>query len=159
MPRVRIPPEGRYWSKVDVRGPDECWPWMGGTISTGYGMFHPSHGENVLAHRYGYTINVGQIPPGAHIDHTCHNDADCRLPPSECPHRRCQNPAHLDPVDPQENLRRGPRHNSRKTHCPRGHPYTDENTYVGDGRGRRCRECARERDRQPHRRSSMRRRN
>jgi hypothetical protein len=34
------------------------------------------------------------------------------------------------------------------THCPKGHPYSPENTYLGATRGeRRCRECARERDR------------
>lgn len=37
---------------------------------------------------------------------------------------------------------RGP--NGAKTHCPHGHEYTPENTYL-DGRGRRCRQCARER--------------
>lgn len=37
---------------------------------------------------------------------------------------------------------RGP--NGAKTHCPRGHEYTLENTYR-DRRGRRCRECSRRR--------------
>lgn len=38
--------------------------------------------------------------------------------------------------------RREPGENQRaKTHCPKGHKYTPENTYVfGDGR-RRCRPC------------------
>lgn len=35
-----------------------------------------------------------------------------------------------------------PKQNNRdKTHCPRGHEYTAENTYPG-GHGRRCRACA-----------------
>lgn len=33
-----------------------------------------------------------------------------------------------------------------RTHCPRGHPYDDENTYEHKGK-RYCRECARERQR------------
>ncbi|AEL98055.1 hypothetical protein EUREKA_37 [Mycobacterium phage Eureka] len=34
----------------------------------------------------------------------------------------------------------GTNHNARKTHCPRRHEYTPENTYRGKG-GRRCRTC------------------
>lgn len=34
----------------------------------------------------------------------------------------------------------------RKTHCPQGHPYDEENTYT-NGSGRHCRKC----DRQSHR--------
>jgi len=29
----------RYWSKVDVRGLDECWPWIGLITRKGYGFF------------------------------------------------------------------------------------------------------------------------
>lgn len=35
-------------------------------------------------------------------------------------------------------------HNSAKTHCPQGHPYSMENTYHNKGE-RSCRECQRER--------------
>lgn len=31
--------------------------------------------------------------------------------------------------------------NRRKTHCPQGHPYSAENTYVGHGGKRACRRC------------------
>lgn len=34
-----------------------------------------------------------------------------------------------------------------KTHCPSGHPYSPENTYVSPAGGRQCRECRRETDR------------
>ena len=34
--------------------------------------------------------------------------------------------------------------NTRKTHCPHGHPYNEANTYYAKGGGRRCRTCARE---------------
>lgn len=30
----------RFWTKVDVRGPDECWPWLA-AITDGYGRFCP----------------------------------------------------------------------------------------------------------------------
>jgi hypothetical protein len=38
----------------------------------------------------------------------------------------------------------GQHHCSKKTHCPQGHPYDAENTYVVPSRGtRRCRACER----------------
>jgi hypothetical protein len=39
-------------------------------------------------------------------------------------------------------VRNGSDHNARKTHCWRGHSFSDENTYVHDGR-RHCRKCQR----------------
>lgn len=43
-----------------------------------------------------------------------------------------------------DKVRNGGCHQSQKTHCPRGHEYTPENTKLGrNGRGRFCRECHR----------------
>jgi hypothetical protein len=28
-----------FWAKIDVRGEDECWPWIAGTDKLGYGRF------------------------------------------------------------------------------------------------------------------------
>lgn len=36
----------------------------------------------------------------------------------------------------------------RKSHCPRGHPFNSANTYIRLDGGRRCRACARERQRE-----------
>jgi hypothetical protein len=36
-------------------------------------------------------------------------------------------------------------HNQRKTHCPQGHEYSIENTYIDHRGGRHCRTCYRER--------------
>jgi hypothetical protein len=42
-----------------------------------------------------------------------------------------------------DQVRHGGHHFANRTHCPVGHPYDEENTYVfGDGR-RRCRTCRR----------------
>ena len=58
------------------------------------------------------------------------------------------NPDHLEPVTRGENLHRGAHRNKVKTHCPQGHEYTPENTYVwGDRNFRQCRTCTRERGR------------
>jgi len=71
------------------------------------------------------------------------------------------NPDHLEVVTFAENTRRGfgiSTWNRLKTHCPAGHPYSAENTYIHPrSNGRICRTCARERDRQPHRLSTKRR--
>lgn len=45
-----------------------------------------------------------------------------------------------------DKVRHGTHQNARKTHCPAGHPYSDENTYVTPSTGdRTCRACARAR--------------
>ena len=67
----------RFWSKVDKRGQDECWPWTGTIMPTGYGRFHEKPYYPWLAHRFVYSITVGEIPAGMTIDHQCHNEADC----------------------------------------------------------------------------------
>ena len=139
----------RLWAKVDKRGPDECWPWIGRT-HLGYGWLGVigSNGIRlpVTAHRFAYQISVGPIPDGLHIDHRCHVAGECMLT-NDCPHRRCCNPAHLAPATPRENTLRGNSQvavNVTKTHCPQGHEYDEANTYVAPRGDRHCRACARE---------------
>jgi len=80
--------EGRYWSFVEIRGVNECWPWLGATTDRGYGVFYYGGGaadpQQTTAHRYGLSLKLGkpidQLAP--HALHSCDN------PP-------CQNPAHL----------------------------------------------------------------
>lgn len=110
---------------------DFCWPWIGGTER--YGRF-TLHGRTYYAHRFSYEFYVGEIPEGLEVDHLCRNT-------------RCVNPAHLEPVTHHENLMRGESPSARCariTECPRGHPYTTENTCLSKGH-RYCRTCARER--------------
>ena len=137
----------RYWSKVDTSaGPDGCWPWLAGVNpKTGYGIFHREGRRTINAHRYGALL-AGLIAEGdpRHVDHSCHNGASC--PPGPCPHRLCQNPTHFDAVTSRVNVNRSHNSNIQKTHCPRGHEYTQENTRVyvrANTEGRSCRECAR----------------
>jgi hypothetical protein len=111
---------------------EDCWQWKAATNAHGYGVVR-YEGRNHLAHRLIYEILVGPILDGLELDHLCRN-------------RGCVRPDHLEPVSRRENQLRGFAFsgiNSRKTHCPKGHPYTPENIYQrpgGDPR-RYCRRC------------------
>lgn len=113
-----------------------CWEWTASLNSTGYGTFNPGWPHNsVMAHRWSYEHFIGPIPEGMDLDHLCRN-------------RACVRPEHLEPVTTSENLRRGVgvgSSNARKTHCPKGHPYSGENLYVPPSRpNRMCRTCRRD---------------
>lgn len=138
-------PEDRFWAKVNKDGPipdyapqlGPCWIFTGSKTPGGYGQFRPeSRGPCWVAHRYSYGLAGLEIPEGLQLDHLC------RV-------RACVNPGHLEPVTQLKNIRRGTSvavRNAAKTHCPKNHPYDDENTYSDPGTNwRRCRQCARDR--------------
>jgi hypothetical protein len=147
----------RFLAKVE-RQPNGCLRWTAGVTKQGYGGFHPSKKVMVLAHRYAFEFFVRPLAPGETVDHTCHNADPTCMGGRTCVHRRCVEPTHLDATDGGTNLRRSHRWNGNKSACPHGHLYSPENVYINGRGGRICRECARERDRQPNRLSSYRRR-
>ena len=138
----------RFWSKVDQRDPDECWPWLAYIDPTkGYGQIGRGRRRDGIAesHRVAYELSKGPIPEGMQVDHTCHNDTEC-LGGQECEHRACCNPAHLEAVTQQENIARGNAgdYQKLKTHCPSGHEYSPDNTIpTQGGKHRACRVCMR----------------
>lgn len=67
-------------SKVDRRGPEECWPWTGATARFGYGIVF-AEGKARGAHRVIYETTyghpVGSLPSGLIVMHTCDNPVCC----------------------------------------------------------------------------------
>ena len=138
----------RFWSKVDVRGADECWEWQGSRIKGGYGNFRLSAADGMLkAHRMSALLAFGPFDRRLFVLHLCDN------PP-------CVNPSHLALGDHAENMRqraeRGRSYNPNPPSdlCKRSHPLTGANAYVGrDGR-KRCRVCIQLRERARRRRAA-----
>jgi hypothetical protein len=135
VPAVRptgyVPPEPwvyetRLMTRVEVTDLG-CWTWTGPLAPNGYGQIN-AWNKRWLVHRLAHTVMVGTIPDGYQVDHLC------RV-------RNCINPEHLEAVTQAENLRR---QGAAVEKCPRGHAYTDSNTYRAPSSpsSRRCRICA-----------------
>lgn len=135
----------RLLARIEVRGPDECWPWLGAVNKdSGYGRIHLEGRKVEYVHRAMFVLTYGPIPEGKQIDHLCHGEG---CPPGICEHRRCANPAHLRAVTLVENAARGndPRRVAhREDRCLRGHPRSESSLRVGTNRVSHCRACRRE---------------
>lgn len=78
--------EDRFWGKVDKNGPipahcpelGPCWLFSGGKSNDyGHRVFHIK-GRQSRAHRAGYEIQCGPIPPDLCVLHKCDNPACVR---------------------------------------------------------------------------------
>lgn len=131
----RVP--ARLWAKVEPDPETGCWVWTGGRFGSRYEYGAAWwQGQTLTAHRVFYALLVRAPRDDEHVHH------------EHCRNTLCVNPAHTAAIPKQDHWGHG---HADKTHCPRGHEYTPENTKVcwrllKSGRlgpNRQCKTCKR----------------
>lgn len=127
----------RFWQRTNVVSghrvayvDSDCWLWTGMVTTGGYGAIE-SEGQPRRAHIVSWRLHKGDVPDGMCVLHRC--DV-----------RRCVNPDHLWLGTKKQNsvdmVQKG--RSTRRTHCLRGHEFTEENTILKKEGGRKCAKCA-----------------
>ena len=111
-----------------------CIEWQYAKTKDGYGMFRIDS-KLQYAHRFAYRMyhDLDESEMPRVVRHKCDNPS-------------CYNVEHLEGGTHSDNMwdsvKRGRHYEANKTHCPQGHEYSAENTYVNKKTGRRkCRAC------------------
>ena len=90
---IRAKLDQRFWSKVAIANPTECWEWQASTAWNGYGRFNLSGYDNERAHRVALALSLNrEISSSEWVLHRCDNP-------------RCCNPAHLYLGDRHQNAK------------------------------------------------------
>ncbi len=66
----------RFWSKVNIKGEDDCWEWLGNHDLEGYGKLSAFH-TSFMAHRIMYFLKKEKFSEDLKILHTCDNPSCC----------------------------------------------------------------------------------
>lgn len=83
----------RIWRRVDTRGNDDCWEWLGAKNQSGYGVITKAKsGGGSTATRVFWETYYGELHKDIHVGHTCAN-------------RGCMNPMHLYTTTRSENIK------------------------------------------------------
>ena len=72
----------RFWGKVKIAGPADCWDWQGSN-NKGYGRFKVAAYIQISAHRVAWSLHNDRDPGDLIIRH-------------KCDHPPCCNPFHLE---------------------------------------------------------------
>lgn len=127
--------EERFFAQVEKT--PGCWKWKGVKRRFGYGAMAIGK-TGIIASRASWIIHNGPIPDGMQVCHRCDNP-------------ECTNPEHLflgtNADNTRDSVAKGRHWEKNRTHCPYGHEYTPENTYVNPRGWRVCITCRRNRDR------------
>jgi len=64
------------WGRIDKKSEDECWEWVGGKDTYGYGIIMIDQ-VSWRSHRVVYTLTYNTIPDKLCVLHSCDNPACC----------------------------------------------------------------------------------
>lgn len=112
-----------------------CVLWLGVVDHGGYGQMRVGWNRRQV-HRIAYALERGPIPLGMVVCHKCDQPS-------------CLRHDHLFLGTQKDNMvdmaKKGRNHAQKKTHCPAGHAYSEDNTIIGThksrGQFRRCVIC------------------
>lgn len=96
----------KFWSKVDIGEPNQCWLWKGARTKGGYGSLHVTRATTTTAHRMAWILTNGPVDESIEVCHNCPT-GDNKL---------CVNPSHLFLGTPLENTRDYIQKGNRRTY-------------------------------------------
>lgn len=110
---------------------NDCQIWQGGVSKNNYPQAKIER-RTTLVHNYIYrNFNEQEIPEGMLVIASCGN-------------KKCLAPQHLVLKNRKEHILTTDSVwaiNARKTHCPKGHEYTEDNTFIMSSGARACIQC------------------